>query len=65
MTRGALFLLVLTIGIAAVIFVPILSIWAVNTLFALSIPYTIKTWFAALVVIGILKGNLDLSVKTS
>jgi hypothetical protein len=41
-----LFLLVL--GIAAIILFPLLYIWAFNLLFGFSIPYTLKTWFAAL-----------------
>ena len=31
-----------------VIMVPLLSIWALNTLFGLAIAYTFKTWLAAL-----------------
>lgn len=39
---------------------PLLGIWALNTLFPIvSIPYTLKTWAAALVLIGLL------SVKSS
>jgi len=41
-----------------VIFMPILTIWALNTLFpVLAIPFTIKTWAAALVFSLILSGN--------
>lgn len=32
----------------AIIVIPLLTIWSLNTLFGLSISYTIKTWFAAL-----------------
>ena len=31
----------------ALIFVPIVLIWSLNTLFPLSIPLTFKTWMAA------------------
>lgn len=39
--------------ILAVIFMPFLAIWSLNTLFGFSIAYTLKTWFAALVISGI------------
>lgn len=32
---------------------PLLAIWSLNTLFGLSIAYTLKTWFAVLVLSGI------------
>jgi hypothetical protein len=38
--------------------VPLLAIWALNTLFpVLSISYSFNTWFAALVVIGLLRAK--------
>lgn len=33
--------------ILLVIVGPLLGIWALNTLFGLAIPFTVKTWFAA------------------
>jgi len=45
------------IAILAIIFGPLLSIWALNTLFpVLAIPYTAATWFAMLVLGGGLGG---------
>ena len=41
------------IVVAFIIFVPLAAIWALNTLFALAIAYTFKTWFAALVLAGL------------
>lgn len=39
---------------------PILTIWALNTLFpALAIPYTIETWVAAVVLGGLLKSKVS------
>jgi hypothetical protein len=32
-----------------IFFAPLISIWALNTLFNLSIAYTFKTWLSALV----------------
>ena len=43
---GGLFLIAL--AIAAIVFGPWALVWALNTLFALTIPYTLKTWAAAL-----------------
>jgi uncharacterized membrane protein YjdF len=45
-------------GIAAIIIVamlafgPLLLIWSLNTLFSLGIAYSLKTWFAALIIGG-------------
>ena len=39
--------------IALIIFAPFALIWALNTLFALSIPYTFWTWLASLVITSI------------
>ena len=37
---------------------PLLSIWALNTLFpALAIPYTIETWAAVMLVGGLFRGG--------
>ena len=43
---GTLLILLL---IVVIIFGPLLTIWALNTLFALAIPYTLSTWFATAV----------------
>lgn len=39
------------IGIAIV---PLAFIWALNVLFRLDIAYTFTTWFAALIIVGVL-----------
>jgi len=36
---------------------PILLIWSLNTLFLISISYSVYTWFAALIVIFVLSGK--------
>ncbi|MCK9369245.1 hypothetical protein M0R04_04840 [Candidatus Dojkabacteria bacterium] len=58
---GMLFLVCL------IIFVPFMSIWAINTLFpVVAIPYTLKTWFAILIFCGIFKaGKRDTTVNNS
>lgn len=49
--------LVLVLLIAVIIFIPIAVIWALNTLFALGIALTFKTWLATLVLSGIVYGG--------
>lgn len=45
--------------IAVIIAGPLISIWALNTLFpALAIPYTFWTWLAALCLAGAIKSNV-------
>ena len=36
---------------------PLLFIWAVNTLFGLAIVYSLTNWFAALILCGFLGGS--------
>lgn len=38
---------VVAVAIAVVIFTPLITIWALNLLFGLSIPVTLATWAAA------------------
>jgi hypothetical protein len=54
---GSAVVLIFVIAILLIIFGPFLSIWAVNTLFGLTIPFTLKTWFAALVLGGLVSGR--------
>jgi hypothetical protein len=53
-------LMVLAI-IALVIFMPWVLVWSVNTLFGMAIPYTIKTYFAALVLGGLFSAKVSIS----
>ena len=46
-TAGLIFWL--CIAVALVIFGPLITIWAVNTLFGLTIPWTFDTWLATLI----------------
>lgn len=48
--------------IAVIIAGPLISIWALNTLFpALAIPYTFWTWLAALCLAGAIKSNVTVN----
>lgn len=53
-------ILVLVLLIIAIIIIgPILTIWAVNTLFpALTIPYTLQTWAAVILLGAFLRTNI-------
>ena len=44
----------LLLGLAVL---PLGAIWSVNLLFGLSIPWTLKTWFAALILIMCVHGS--------
>ena len=46
-------LILIGIIVLGSVFGPLLGIWALNTLFGLTIAYTFKTWLAALVLTGI------------
>ena len=48
----------LVLVVIVIIAGPLLSIWALNTLFpVLAIPYTIETWAAMLLVGGMFRGS--------
>lgn len=63
MNTGTVILIVL-FAFLILIFAPLLTIWALNALFpVLAIPYTLKTWFAIIVVTGLFKSSV--TVKKS
>ena len=54
---GAMILVI----IAIVILGPLITIWALNTLFpVLAIPYTLETWFAVVVVASLFKTKIEM-----
>jgi hypothetical protein len=54
---GAMILVI----IALVILGPLITIWALNTLFpVLAIPYTLETWFAVVVVASLFKTKIEM-----
>lgn len=54
--------LIIVLCVALIIAGPLISIWALNTLFpALSIPYTFWTWLAALCLGGAIKSNVPVN----
>jgi hypothetical protein len=51
--------LAIVLIVALVAIGPLLTIWALNTLFpVLSIPYAIETWFAVVLLVGALKARI-------
>ena len=42
-------MLLIVLGLVLIALVPLLNIWALNTLFGFAIPFTFTTWFAAVV----------------
>ncbi len=40
-----------------IVFGPLCTIWAFNTLFSLSIAYTFETWIASIILTSIVSGN--------
>ena len=52
------------LAIIAIIIIagPLLTLWAMNTLFpALAIPYSIETWFAVIILAGVFKSNVKVT----
>ena len=46
-------LLTIVVAVAVIIFVPFLTVWALNVLFpVLAIPYTLETWAAIIILAG-------------
>ena len=55
--------LLIIICILVIIFMPLLLIWSVNTLFAVGIAYTFYTWLAAFILGGAVGGACHSSSK--
>lgn len=55
MSKGSLLLILVVL---LVVVGPLLTIWALNTLFpVLAIPYSVETWFATVIIGGIIRGD--------
>ena len=58
-------IIVFTIGlIIAVAFGPLVTIWSINTLFTLTIPYTLETWGAVVWLSMVTFGNVVSTIKS-
>jgi hypothetical protein len=59
-TKITTFTLLALLILALVILGPLLTIWALNTLFpVLAIPYALDTWFAVIVVASLFKTTIE------
>lgn len=54
----------LALAIAAIIFGPIATIWSLNTLFTLAIPYEFETWCAVVWLSMVTFGNIVTTIKS-
>jgi hypothetical protein len=53
------YFLVVLLVVALLILGPLLTIWSLNTLFpVLSIPYSLETWAAVIILGGVFKSNV-------
>jgi hypothetical protein len=57
------YLLIIAIVIAVIVLAPFATIWSINTLFGLTIPFTFDTWCASLILGGVVSGQSFLSFK--
>ena len=48
---------VIVLAVVLIVFLPLLSIWAVNTLFGTAIPFNVATWFASLWLSAVVGGK--------
>lgn len=55
--------MLITVVVLAIIFIPLAFIWAINILFQLTIPYTLKTWAASLIISSLLSARVAASTK--
>ncbi|MEM9243543.1 MAG: hypothetical protein AAGA27_05750 [Pseudomonadota bacterium] len=46
------------IGIIGLIAIPLIIIWALNTLFPLNIPYKFQSWLAVIILMCVLLGKV-------
>lgn len=53
---GCFVLMIVLLALAAIVLSPLGLIWSLNTLFSLAITYTLKNWFAALVLMVCMGG---------
>lgn len=56
-------LLIIAFAVLIFILMPYAAIWALNTLFSLTIPFTFDTWCAAVILSGVVSGNNFISFK--
>lgn len=64
--KAALVLMMIACVIVAVIFGPLATIWALNTLFKMSIEYSFENWVAVMILYSVISGvKYNRSAKSS
>lgn len=63
MSESNKILAIVLVLIALLIFSPVITIWSLNTLFGLAIPYTLATWFATVWLSMVTFGNVVTAVN--
>lgn len=58
MSKLALAIAAIVLAAAIIVFFPMITIWALNTLFHFGIPVTLGTWFAAMWLSAIVSGSI-------
>lgn len=58
--NGTYALILLIVAILILIFGPLVTIWAINTLFGLSIAYTFNTWLAVIILGSAMRANVNI-----
>lgn len=54
-------ILIVALVIALIILGPLITIWALNTLFpVVAIPYTLETWAATVIIGGVFKSTVSI-----
>ena len=61
MKNNAVALLLILVAVIAIVFGPLALIWALNTLFGLTIEYGFYQWLAAFVLAGAVKTNVSVN----
>ena len=51
-------------ALACIALGPLATIWSINTLFTLTIPYTLETWFAVVWLTMVTFGNVVSTIKS-
>jgi hypothetical protein len=48
---------IIALVVVVIVFAPLCTIWALNTLFAFNIAYTFETWLATIILTSIVSGK--------
>jgi hypothetical protein len=58
-----LFTVIFLIALGAIVAVPLITIWSINTLFAVGIEYTAWTWLAVFWLQAVLTGSVSVAIR--